>query len=224
MLRVPFLSTRRYNVERMALSQITWQDVQHLPDDGHRHEAIEGELYVTPAPSSRHQRVAMRLTLALNRLLVDRGLGELFLAPIGVEFPDTQEGVQPDLVFVSRSRSGIIVEEGVRGAPDLVVEIVSPTTASRDRGVKRKLYERQGVARNRRPAYFATSPAPPQPARTSSARIGSLRTRFPVASNTALATAGMMPGNVISPSPVGGSVLSTKWISISGTSSMRSSG
>ncbi len=145
-LRVPFLSTRRYNVDRMALSQITWQDVQHLPDDGHRHEAIEGELYVTPAPSSRHQRVAMRLTLALNRLLVDRDLGELFFAPIGVEFPDTQEGVQPDLVFVSRSRSGIIVEEGLRGAPDLVVEILSPTTASRDRGVKRKLYERQGIA------------------------------------------------------------------------------
>ncbi len=133
-------------MERMALSQITWQDVQQLPDDGHRHEAIEGELYVTPAPSSRHQRVAMRLTLALNRLLVDRDLGELFFAPIGVEFPATQEGVQPDLVFVSRSRSGIIVEEGIRGAPDLVVEILSPTTAGRDRGVKRKLYERQGVA------------------------------------------------------------------------------
>jgi Uma2 family endonuclease len=143
MLRVPFLSTRRYNVERMALSQITWQDVQQLPDDGHRHEAIEGELYVTPAPSSRHQRISRRLLYALEAILGAHG--ELFFAPIGVEFPDTQEGVQPDLVFVSRSRSGIIVQEGIRGAPDLVVEILSPTTAHRDRGVKRKLYERQGV-------------------------------------------------------------------------------
>jgi len=129
----------------MALSQITWQDVQQLPDDGHRHEAIEGELYVTPAPTSRHQRISMRLTLRLNRLLAEPGHGELFFAPIGVEFPTTQEGVQPDIVFVSRNRRGIIVDEGIRGAPDLVIEILSPTTAHRDRGVKRKLYERQGV-------------------------------------------------------------------------------
>jgi len=129
----------------MALSQITWQDVQQLPDDGHRHEAIEGELYVTAAPTSRHQRISMRLTLLLNRLLVEPGHGELFCAPIGVEFPTTQEGVQPDIVFVSRARRGIIVDEGIQGAPDLVIEILSPTTAHRDRGVKRKLYERQGV-------------------------------------------------------------------------------
>jgi len=132
-------------VERMALSQITWQDVQQLPDDGHRREAIEGDLYVTPAPSSRHQRVSRRLLYALEATLGARGLGELFFAPIGVEFPATEEGVQPDIVFVSRARRGIIVEEGIRGAPDLVIEILSPTTAHRDRGVKRKLYERQGV-------------------------------------------------------------------------------
>lgn len=132
-------------MERMALSQITWQDVQQLPDDGHRHEAIEGELYVTPAPTPRHQRISMRLTLWLNRLLVEPGHGELFFAPIAVEFPTTQEGVQPDIVFVSRDRRGIIVDEGIRGAPDLVIEILSPTTAHRDRGVKRKLYERQGI-------------------------------------------------------------------------------
>lgn len=132
-------------MERMALSQITWQDVQQLPDDGHRREAIEGELYVTPAPSSQHQRVSRRLLYALEAILGARGLGELFFAPIGVEFPATEEGVQPDIVFVSRARRGIIVEEGIRGAPDLVIEILSPTTAHRDRGVKRKLYERQGI-------------------------------------------------------------------------------
>jgi len=132
-------------VERMVLSQITWQDVQQLPDDGHRHEAIEGELYVTPAPTSRHQRVSRRLVYALEAILGARGLGELFFAPIGVEFPDTQEGGQPDIVFVAAARREIVVEEGIRGAPDLVVEILSPGTSGRDRGVKRKLYERQGV-------------------------------------------------------------------------------
>ena len=132
-------------MERMALSQITWQDVQQLPDDGHRHEAIEGELYVTPAPSSRHQRVSRRLLYSLEAILGARGHGELFFAPIGVEFPDTGEGVQPDIVFISRARRGIVADAGIRGAPDLVVEILSPTTSGRDRGVKRKLYERQGV-------------------------------------------------------------------------------
>ena len=132
-------------MERMALSQITWQDVQQLPDDGNRYEAIAGELYVTPAPSLRHQRISMRLTLLLHRLLVEPGHGELFFAPVGVEFPTTEEGVQPDLVFVSKRRGGILADPWIRGAPDLVIEILSPSTAHRDRGVKRKLYERQGV-------------------------------------------------------------------------------
>jgi Uma2 family endonuclease len=132
-------------VHRMALPQITWQDVQQLPDDGNRYEAIEGELYVTPPPSSRHQRISRRLFLALERLLGDPDRGELFYAPIGVEFPGSEEGVQPDLVFVSTAGSGVVVDEVIRGAPALVVEILSPTTAHRDRGVKRKLYERQGV-------------------------------------------------------------------------------
>ena len=133
-------------MHRMALARITWQDVQQLPDDGNRYEAIDGELCVTPAPSLRHQRILMRLTLALHRLLVESGHGELFFAPTGVEFPATEEGVQPDLLFVSNQRRGILADPWIRGAPDLVVEILSPTTAHRDRGVKRKLYDRQGVS------------------------------------------------------------------------------
>ena len=133
-------------MHRMALSQITWNDVQQLPDDGNRYEAIEGELYVTPAPSVRHQRISMRLTLLLHDLLVEPGHGELFFAPTGVEFPATEEGVQPDLLFVSNERRGIVADPWIQGPPDLVIEILSPTTAHRDRGVKRKLYERQGVS------------------------------------------------------------------------------
>ena len=132
-------------MERMALSQITWQDVQQLPDDGHRHEAIEGELHVTPAPSIRHQRVSQKLEQELLRLLEAPGHGIVIDAPVGVEFPSTGEGVQPDIVFVSSARTHIIADAAIRGAPDLVVEILSPTTEQRDRGVKRKLYERQGV-------------------------------------------------------------------------------
>jgi Uma2 family endonuclease len=130
----------------MSLPQITWQDVQQLPDDGKRYEAIGGELYVTPAPSLRHQRLHRRLVAALLRLLQEPGRGELLYAPFGVEFPATGEGVQPDLLFVSNGRRGILAEDWIRGAPDLVVEILSPSTAHRDRGIKRDLYERQGVA------------------------------------------------------------------------------
>jgi Uma2 family endonuclease len=132
-------------VHRMALPQITWQDVEQLPDDGHRHEAIGGELYATPAPSFRHQRISQRLERALFRLLEEPGLGIVVHAPIGVEFPDTGEGVQPDIVFVSAGLRDRIVPAGIRGAPDLVVEILSPNTEGRDRGLKRKLYERQGI-------------------------------------------------------------------------------
>ena len=130
----------------MALPQITWQDVQQLPDNGKRHEAIGGELYVTPAPSVRHQDVSFRLELALHRLLVEPGRGRLFHAPLGVEFPATGEGVQPDILFVSNGRLEIIADAWLMGAPDLVIEILSASTAGRDRGIKRDLYERHGVA------------------------------------------------------------------------------
>lgn len=129
----------------MPMPQITWDHVQELPDDGNRYEAIAGELYVTPAPSVRHQVISQRLNLELVRTLVEGGYGRVLYAPLGVHFPATGEGVQPDLMFVSHGRRGILAPDQLRGAPDLVVEILSPATASRDTGVKRVLYQRQGV-------------------------------------------------------------------------------
>ena len=137
--------TRSYDVPTMPLPSITWQDVQQMPDDGNRYEAIEGDLYMTPAPTYRHQRVSWRLGKALDRLLEEPGHGVVVQAPFGVEFPATGEGVQPDFLFVSEARRGIISNAWISGAPDLVVEILSPSTASRDRGLKLRLYERQGV-------------------------------------------------------------------------------
>ncbi|MFW6083934.1 MAG: Uma2 family endonuclease [Gemmatimonadota bacterium] len=130
----------------MPMPQITWDDVQQLPDDGNRYEAIEGGLYMTPAPSVRHQRILFRLQRELAVLLVDSGHGEILFAPVGVRFPATQEGVQPDILFVSNERRGIVAPDELKGAPDLVVEILSPNTAARDRDLKRRLYQRQGVA------------------------------------------------------------------------------
>ena len=130
----------------MPLPQITWDHVQQLPDDGNRYEAIAGELYVTPAPSVRHQAISLELVLELVRILVEPGHGRILAAPVGVRFPATGEGVQPDILFVSNERRGIVAPDELKGAPDLVVEILSPTTAGRDTGLKRILYERQGVA------------------------------------------------------------------------------
>jgi Uma2 family endonuclease len=129
----------------MATTHITWRDAQHMPENGKRYEVIDGQLYVTPAPSRRHQWVCGRLFLALARLLEEQDHGWVYAAPLSVEFPETEEGVQPDLMFVSRQRAERLVHEGIRGAPDLVVEVLSPSTADRDRTIKRKLYLRQGV-------------------------------------------------------------------------------
>lgn len=144
--RIAAASLQGYNVDPMPLPRITWQDVQQLPDDGKRYEAIEGDLYVTPAPSIRHQRISRRLEWALKEILMDPGHGEMLHAPVGVEFPDTEEGVQPDIIFVSDERKGIVADAWLMGPPDLVVEILSPSTSHRDRGIKLRLYERQRVA------------------------------------------------------------------------------
>ena len=144
-----FTRTRSYDVQTMPQSStapFTWRDAQRMPDDGNRYEAIGGRLYVTPVSKTRHQRVSMRLQYALERILERPGLGEIFVARFGVEFPATGDGVEPDLAFVSNDRAGIVGDDWIRGAPDLVIEIVSPSTADRDRGIKRQLYERQGVA------------------------------------------------------------------------------
>jgi Uma2 family endonuclease len=116
-----------------------------MPEDGKRYEAIDGDLFVTPAPKPRHAWISYELVQTLHRLLVAPGHGRVFYAPIGVEFPDTEEGVQPDILFVAKERLDIVGEDWIRGAPDLVIEILSPSTAERDRTVKLKLYQRHGV-------------------------------------------------------------------------------
>ena len=89
---------------------------------------------------------SQRLNLELVRILAEAGHGHVLYAPLGVHFPATGEGVQPDLLFISNERRGIVAPDELKGAPDLVVEVLSPTTASRDTGVKLMLYERHGVA------------------------------------------------------------------------------
>ena len=132
----------------MATAQpvrFTYEEYRTAPPDK-RYELLDGDLVMGPAPNLKHQDVQSRLGRRLAQFIEERALGKLFFAPCDVVLSDT-DVVQPDLLFVSSARGHLLSGgENVRGAPDLVVEILSPATAERDRGYKRVLYARHGVA------------------------------------------------------------------------------
>jgi Uma2 family endonuclease len=123
--------------------KLTYQDYVLLPDDGKRYEILDGDLYVTPSPTARHQRVSRNLFMSLGQHVRDNGLGEVFFAPLDVILAE-ESIAQPDILFISNERLPI-VRDWVHGAPDLVIEILSPGTRERDRTLKRHLYARYGV-------------------------------------------------------------------------------
>ena len=121
----------------------TYKDYCATPDD-ERYELLNGNLMMVPAPNMKHQWVLGRLHSELDRFTQEHGLGKVYVAPCDVVLSDT-DVVQPDLLFISRARGHTITDDNVRGAPDLVIEILSPSTADRDLGYKRDLYGRHGV-------------------------------------------------------------------------------
>ena len=125
--------------------KLTYEDYCAAPAD-ERYELLDGDLIMVPAPNLKHQHVLGNLHYRLRQFITEHGTGRLLLAPCDVFLSDTNV-VQPDLLFVSRQREHLLSDgEKVRGAPDLVVEILSPSTADKDRGSKRELYGRHGVA------------------------------------------------------------------------------
>lgn len=122
---------------------LTYADYARLPEDGPRYELVDGVLeLLAPAPGTLHQEILRRLVYQFEQHC--REIGKFYFAPIDVILSDT-EVRQPDLVFVSIERLHIITERGIAGVPDLVVEILSPSTAKRDKGDKRQTYEKYGV-------------------------------------------------------------------------------
>ena len=122
----------------------SYEDYLHLPDDGKRYQIIGGKLYRMPAPVPYHQRVSRKLERILDEYVTEKGLGEVFDAPCNVVFSD-MDIVQPDLFFISKEREYIIGEKNIRGAPDLIVEILSARSDYLDRKIKVELYEGYGV-------------------------------------------------------------------------------
>ena len=121
----------------------TVKDYEQLPE-GSLYQLIDGDLIMTPAPNPYHQRISIRLSIQLNDFIVKNGLGEILVSPIDVNFSET-ETFQPDIIFVAKGREGIIGEQKIEGAPDLVIEILSPATAYYDLKSKKKTYEAYDV-------------------------------------------------------------------------------
>jgi len=124
--------------------RLTYDDYCLLPDDGKRYEIIDGELFVTPSPRRAHQRVVALLSHDLVDIVEKNDLGEVYVSPFDVVF-SLFDVVEPDIIYVSKARAALVTEKNVQGAPDLVVEVLSETTARTDRTVKLKLYARYGV-------------------------------------------------------------------------------
>ncbi|HEX6513657.1 MAG TPA: Uma2 family endonuclease, partial [Chloroflexota bacterium] len=108
----------------------SYEDLLHTPDDGKRYEIVDGEMLVSPSPVPKHQWVALKL---IEFLLQPHhaGYGQLWVAPLDVIL-DEHNVVEPDLLFIRQDRLHIIHENNVHGAPDLVVEILSPGGRERD--------------------------------------------------------------------------------------------
>ena len=123
---------------------LTYADLVALPADGKRYELHEGEIYVTASPRPRHQLVVGNLYLIIAEHVRRRGLGEVFVSPIDVILTDVNVLV-PDLVYLDASRLERISGRGIEGAPTLAIEVLSPSTAATDRGIKRQLAAKYGV-------------------------------------------------------------------------------
>lgn len=124
--------------------KLTYADYEKIPADGFRHEIVEGEEYMTPAPNPDHQTVVLKVARRLSDHAEAHHLGRVFVAPTDVVL-SKHSIVEPDVFFVSQDRTGMIGAKNIRGAPDLVVEASSPSTSAFDRGAKRDLYAKSGV-------------------------------------------------------------------------------
>jgi Uma2 family endonuclease len=122
----------------------THSDYLALPDNGKRYEIVNGVLYMSPSPSIWHQNAVLQLALYIKQYITSHQLGKVFIAPLDVEL-DFKTVVQPDILVVLNENSSVITDNGIVGAPNLVIEVASPGTTSYDRNQKLNLYERAGI-------------------------------------------------------------------------------
>ncbi len=123
--------------------KFTVKDYMSTPE-GARYQLLDGEMILAPSPTQKHQSLLANLYRLVYGFVAEAKLGRVWFAPLDVVLSN-YDVAQPDLMFVSNERAGIVTEANVQGAPDLVVEILSPSTAEYDQGYKRALYARHEV-------------------------------------------------------------------------------
>ena len=154
-LRETLTATYAAGTEQLPVQgQWTYVDYARLPDDGWRYEVIRGELHMSPAPRPLHQDAITLLSFFLVGYLRKRNLGKAYVSPIDVILPGKLgDPVQPDILFIRSDRLHIIGETFIDGAPDLVMEVLSPSNPAHDRSLKYQLYAEAGV-----PEYWIIDP------------------------------------------------------------------
>ncbi len=133
----------RRRIVAVVRHSYTYSDLADMPDDGQRYEIVDGDLVVSPSPTPRHQFIVVKLVQFLSQAEFG-GFGRVAVAPLDVVL-DAHNVAQPDVLFITTSRLDIVTDRHVQGAPDLVVEVLSPTTRSHDLGTKLRLYAQYGV-------------------------------------------------------------------------------
>jgi Uma2 family endonuclease len=124
--------------------KLTFEQFRQLPDDGKQYELVCGEVHLTPSPTTKHQIILYRLVSSLDVYLSKNPLGKLLFAPLDVRL-SVDTALQPDLIFIANAHAAIIQEDYIRGTPDLVVEVLSPSTTAHDRATKSPIYAEAGV-------------------------------------------------------------------------------
>ena len=123
--------------------RMTYADYLKI-DDNNRYEIFNGELSMVPSPSTDHQNVSRNLEFLLWGFIKEKGLGKVFNAPVDVVFDD-DEVFQPDIIFIKSENQSIIGKNAIQGVPDLIVEIVSPSSTFYDTIEKKDIYRKYGV-------------------------------------------------------------------------------
>ncbi|MBM4093734.1 MAG: Uma2 family endonuclease [Planctomycetes bacterium] len=140
------------SAEAKSTGKLGYAEYARIPDDGRRHEVIDGEHVVNPAPDMVHQRLSRRIQFQLYTQIELRGLGEVMNAPVDLQLSDW-DIVQPDLVVVLSRNKTIMTAKKIEGSPDLVVEILSGSSMHNDRVLKKELYRKSGI-----PEYWVVDP------------------------------------------------------------------
>ncbi len=122
----------------------TLLEVYRMLPEGTRAELINGRLYMSPAPTLSHQDSTLDLASEIRFFVKKNNLGKVFVSPVDVYF-NSKNAVQPDIVFVTSENKSILKEDGIYGAPDLVIEVLSPGTKKFDLDQKKKIYEKNSV-------------------------------------------------------------------------------